>query len=244
MERYKVILAYDGTAFSGMQRQASERTVQGEVENALAKLSWDGKSVLFAGRTDAGVHADGQVLSFEMQWAHSDQDLENALNATMPRDLAVRQVEKVDAKFHPRYDAKLRHYRYRIYCQAQRDPLRERYAWRQWPEPRIERLNAGAAHLIGEHDFASFGTPPKEGGPTVRKVVSAEWTKKDDEITFMISANAFLYHMVRRIVGQLLKVGIGKAEASSIEQLLSERKELIQELAPAQGLSLVSVDYE
>ena len=244
MERYKVILAYDGTAFSGMQRQASERTVQGEVENALAKLSWDGKSVLFAGRTDAGVHADGQVLSFEMQWAHSDQDLENALNATMPRDLAVRQGEKVDAKFHPRYDAKLRHYRYRIYFQAQRDPLRERYAWRQWPEPRIERLNAGAAHLIGEHDFASFGTPPKEGGPTVRKVVSAEWTKKDDEITFMISANAFLYHMVRRIVGQLVKVGIGKAEASSIEQLLSERKELIQELAPAQGLSLASVDYE
>jgi tRNA pseudouridine38-40 synthase len=244
MERYKVILAYDGTAFSGMQRQASERTVQGEVEAALAKLGWNGKSVLFAGRTDAGVHAVGQVLSFEMKWTHSDQDIENALNATMPSDLAVRQVEKVDATFHPRYDAKLRHYRYRIYCQAQRDPLRERYAWRQWPEPKLERLNAEAAYLIGNHDFASFGTPPKAGGPTVRKVVKAEWLQKEDEITFTISANAFLYHMVRRIVGQLVKVGKNKAEASSVERLLKARKELIQELAPAQGLSLVSVDYE
>ena len=244
MERYKVILAYDGTAFSGMQRQASERTVQGEVEAALTKLGWTGKSILFAGRTDAGVHADGQALAFDMQWAHSGQDLENALNATMSRDLAVRQTEKVDTGFHPRYDAKLRHYRYRVYCQPQRDPLRERHAWQRWPKPKIERLNAGAAHLIGEHDFASFGTAPKEGGPTVRKVELAEWTRNEDEFAFLISANAFLYHMVRRIVGQLIKVGMGKAEASSVEQMLNERKGLIQELAPAQGLSLVSVDYE
>jgi len=245
MERYKATLAYDGTTFSGMQRQASERTVQGELENALGKLGWTEKSILFAGRTDAGVHASGQVVAFDMEWKHSNVDLQNAINATMPKDLAVRQIVDVAAGFHPRYDAISRHYRYWLYCQPQRDPLRKRFAWRVWSAPNLQRMNAAAAHLVGEHDFAAFGTPQKAGGPTMRKVQQARWTQTaEDEFTFEISANAFLYHMVRRIVAFLVKVGQGSKEESDVPELLHEAHELIQEMAPAQGLSLVGVGYE
>lgn len=245
MERYKVILAYDGTAFSGMQRQASERTVQGEVETALRKLGWSGKSILFAGRTDAGVHASGQVVAFDIEWKHSSPDLQNAMNATLPRDLAVRQVAETADDFHPRYDAKNRQYRYRLYCQPQRDPLKKRFAWRVWPAPNLRNLNAGAKLLLGEHDFAAFGTPQKEAGPTKRKVLRAEWVQSgEDEFVFTVEANAFLYHMVRRMVGLLVKVGQGFKEKDRVFEALNEAKELIKEMAPAQGLSLVGVDYE
>jgi tRNA pseudouridine38-40 synthase len=123
---YKIILAYNGSAFAGYQRQAEERTVQAELEAALDKLGWQGSSVLAAGRTDAGVHARGQVVSFQLAWAHTAEDLRNALNHYLPRDMAVRSVSEAPIGFHPRYDAQWRHYRYRIYCQPMRDPLRAR----------------------------------------------------------------------------------------------------------------------
>jgi len=245
MERYKATLSYDGSAFFGMQRQKSERTVQGELESSLGKLGWVEKSILFAGRTDSGVHASGQVVAFDMEWNHSDVDLQNAINATMPKDLAIRQIAEVDTGFHPRYDAKLRHYRYRLYSQPQRDPLRERFAWRVWPAPDLQQMNSAAERLIGEHDFAAFGTAQKAGGPTVRNIQQAQWMQTAaDEITFEVSANAFLYHMVRRIVGLLVKVGQGSKEESDVPDLLHTAHELIKEMAPAQGLSLVGVDYE
>lgn len=245
MERYKGILAYDGSAFSGLQRQAQERTVQGEVEDALRKLGWDGESILAAGRTDAGVHASGQVVAFDMAWKHTPEELQNALNATLPQDLAVREIAMAADDFHPRYDALARHYRYRLFCQAQRDPLRQRYAWRVWPAPSLESLKEAASHLIGEHDFAAFGSPPREGGTTVRQVMRAEWIQEgEDEFVFNVLANAFLYHMVRRMVGLLVKVGRGLAEADTVLRTVSGQDKLVQQLAPPQGLTLVSVDYE
>lgn len=245
MERYKGILAYDGSAFSGLQRQAQERTVQGEVEDALRKLGWDGESILAAGRTDAGVHASGQVVAFDMAWKHTPEELQNALNATLPQDLAVREIAMAADDFHPRYNALARHYRYRLFCQEQRDPLRERYAWRVWPAPSLESLKEAASHLIGEHDFAAFGSPPREGGTTVRQVMRAEWIQEgEDEFVFNVLANAFLYHMVRRMVGLLVKVGRGLAEADTVLRTVSGQDKLVQQLAPPQGLTLVSVDYE
>ena len=245
MERYKVILAYDGSAFSGLQRQAQERTVQGEVEDTLRKLGWDGESILAAGRTDAGVHASGQVVAFDMAWKHAPKELQNALNATLPQDLALRQIAMAADDFHPRYDAKARHYRYQLFCQAQRDPLRQRYAWRVWPAPTLARLQAAASHLLGEHDFAAFGSPAMEGGTTVRQLMRAEWMQDgEDEFVFHVSANAFLYHMVRHMVGLLVKVGQGLEEADTVLRAANGEHELVQELAPPQGLNLVGVDYE
>ena len=140
MARYQVILVYDGTEFFGFQRQARERTVQGIVEDALRQIGWHGRTILAAGRTDTGVHASGQVIAFDLDWAHSTDDLRNGLNANLPADVAVHQVILGRPDFHPRYDAIARRYRYQIYCQSHRDPLRERYAWRVWPALRCEEL--------------------------------------------------------------------------------------------------------
>src|SRR5512134_1779611 len=130
MVRYKLTLAYYGSGFAGSQRQASthKRTVQGELENALKKLGWTVRSVILSGRTDTGVHATGQVASADLHWSHSEEDLLRALNAALPPDLAVHQARMVYERFHPRFDATSRCYRYRLFCQPLRQPTRERFA--------------------------------------------------------------------------------------------------------------------
>jgi tRNA pseudouridine38-40 synthase len=244
MARYKVFLAYDGTAFSGMQRQANSRSVQSVVEDALGSLGWQGRSILAAGRTDAGVHASGQVIAFDLDWQHSPETLLKALNAELHQTVVARSVLLAADDFHPRYDAKARTYEYRIICQPLRDPLRERYAWRVWPAPKLGRLKTAAKLLRGEHDFAAFGSPPKKGGSTVRKVLRAGWRQEtEDEFVFTVKANAFLYHMARHLVGMQVKVGQGLLEPDALEKALQEKKDKVRELAPAHGLTLVDVEY-
>ena len=128
MARYQVVLAYDGGRYNGFQRQRSGigRTVQGEVENSLRRIGWDGRTILSAGRTDSGVHAAGQVIAFDLEWKHTLDELQAALNAHLPADIAARSVQPAAGDFHPRYAARMRCYRYRIYCQPVRDPLGER----------------------------------------------------------------------------------------------------------------------
>ncbi len=244
MARYKVILTYDGTAFGGMQRQANTRTVQGEVEQALKKIGWQGESILSAGRTDAGVHAIGQVIAFDFAWDHSNNDLQNAINANLPHDAAANQVNIASDDFHPRYDALSRTYRYQIFCQPSRDPTRERFSWRVWPEIDLKRVKLCAEKLVGEHDFSAFGVPHKKGGTTVRKIFRATWWQANDGYVFEIEGNAFLYHMVRCIVSLQVEVGQGKLEPEIITRyLIAENDGMIQGLAPPHGLCLVAVSY-
>ena len=249
MARYQVILAYDGTDFTGSQRQVTSRTVQGEFEKALLKLGWSGSSVLLAGRTDTGVHATGQVASFDLEWEHTEGDLLRALNANLPVDLAVRDVRIAPPKFHPRFDATSRRYRYRLFCQPVRDPLREKSAWRVWPEFDSDVLQEVAPLFVGQHDFASYGTPPRAGGNTVRTVMSSSWQTKDDELHFEVQANAFLYRMVRRLVFVQVAVAQGKISVETLAGSLAgqaadmERSELPSGLAPAHGLTLIEVTY-
>ena len=245
MARYQVILAYDGTAFSGMQRQAEARTVQAVVEDALRQIGWQERSILAAGRTDAGVHASGQVVAFDLDWKHTENDLLNALNATLPEDAAAKAVIETREDFHPRYDARVRSYRYQVFCQPQRDPLRERFAWRVWPMPDQEKMNTAANLLVGEHDFAAFGSPPKTGGPTIRQVFAAEWQQEAEAYYFNVSANAFLYHMVRRMVHLTVEIGLGRQEVTALsEALQGSPDEIIQGLAPPHGLFLTEVRYD
>ena len=244
MARYQIILAYDGTEFFGSQRQAKKhRTVQGELENALRKMGWDGKSVLMAGRTDAGVHASGQVAAFDLGWSHGLEALSNALNANLPADVAVRQVKVAPDIFHPRFDATARRYRYRIFSQPQRDPLRERYAWRVFPAPQEDVLHALAAMLPGIHDFASFGSPPRPDGSTERHLMHAHWEKQDDEWHFEVQANAFLYHMVRRLVRTQVVIAQGNFPKEIFARALADQVELPSGIAPPNGLTLVEVSY-
>jgi tRNA pseudouridine38-40 synthase len=241
--RYKAIISYDGSAFSGMQRQASERTVQAVIEEALRSLGWQDAAIMVAGRTDAGVHAKGQVIAFDMGWKHSMDELQRALNAVLPSDVAIVSIATAAADFHPRFGAKARHYQYRVLCQPLRDPLRERYVWRVWPPLKMDRLIAATRPLVGEHDFIAFGSPQAENGGTVRQVVKADWQKAaQDEFIFEIKANAFLYHMVRHTVGLIVKIGQGFTEPSAVDQALRGKNKII-EIAPPQGLSLVAVEY-
>ncbi len=247
MVRYKLILAYDGTQFAGFQRQANvrgDRTVQGEVEFALRQLGWQGSSILAAGRTDRGVHASCQVIAFDLDWRHPMDELQAALNAYLPSDMAVSAVETAKDDFHPRYRASARRYRYRIYCQPWRDPLRDRYAWRVWPPVQLERLQAIAGRLVGSRDFAAFGTPPRAGGSTVRTVHTSWWQCDGEDLIYEIVANAFLYHMVRRLVYAQVVVAQGiLAEQEVFDRLEGTNRTMLQGIAPPQGLVLAEVIY-
>jgi tRNA pseudouridine38-40 synthase len=254
MARYQVILAYDGTEFRGSQRQAwrkknsreavEVRTVQGIFEGALRQLGWQDRSILSAGRTDSGVHASGQVFAFDLDWQHSPEALRAALNASLPADVAVQMVRAVRPDFHPRYDAVARRYRYRIYCQPARDPVRDRYAWRIWPAVTLESLQQAARLLIGTHDFAAFGTPPRAGGSTLRTVYEADWVQNGSDLFFEVSANAFLYRMVRRMTFTQVLVAQGRLEVPDVAQSLQQApRKMFQGLAPPQGLTLLAVEY-
>jgi tRNA pseudouridine38-40 synthase len=242
--RYQLKLAYDGTHFFGFQRQAEDRTVQLVVEAALRKLGWQGESILFAGRTDTGVHASGQVISFDFDWNHSIEKLIQAINAYLPDDVSVKDARIVDDVFHPRFDARVRTYRYRVVVSATREPLEERYAWRVWPKLDNSLLIQAAAVLPGVYDCAAFGTPPIQGGNTIRAIYQAEWEQLDEmRYQFTISANAFLYHMVRRIVYCQVKIGLSRMPLEELTKAITAKEILRSGLAPANGLDLMEVRY-
>ncbi|HSV86386.1 MAG TPA: tRNA pseudouridine(38-40) synthase TruA [Levilinea sp.] len=243
MARYKITLAYDGAAFLGFQRQRSGRTVQAEVESALRQLNWPGRAILAAGRTDTGVHAAGQVIAIDLDWVHEPADLGRALNARLPEDIAVREVVAVTGDFHPRYDARVRSYHYQIYCQPERDPLRARYAWRVWPEAKLDLMQAAARLFPGAHDFAAFGTPSRSGGSTVRLVYKAGWTAQVNGLLFEVSANGFLYHMVRRLVFLQVLVGQGLLKLEALQSAIADTQPMPPGLAPPHGLVLSDVRY-
>lgn len=249
MARYQLTLAYDGTDFFGSQRQASKRTVQGELEKALQKFGWTGRSVIMSGRTDTGVHATGQVASCDLDWSHTEDELLRALNAELPLDMAVQKICMVNADFHPRFDASSRCYRYRLFRQPVRDPLWERFAWRILSEINSDVFAETARLFPGTHDFAAFGSPTTPKGSTVRTVMNASWMQTEKEWQFEVRADAFLYRMVRRLVFVQVAVAQGKVSAEAIANALAnpasagKQNELPAGLAPAHGLTLVEVTY-
>ena len=244
MARYQVILAYDGAGFTGSQRQANSRTVQGELEKALRNLGWSDRSVLMAGRTDTGVHATGQVAAFDFEWTHSADKLLWALNASLPSDLVIRSLRPTSADFHPRFDATSREYRYRVFFEPIRDPLREKFLWRTWPAVDEDALKRNASIFLGKHDFAAIGTRTTPKGTTVRTVTKAEWKKMPDgEWQFEVRADAFLYRMVRRLVFVQVSLAQGKCSVEKVQHALSKQGKLLAGLAPAHGLTLVEVTY-
>lgn len=243
MARYQIILAYDGTDFFGFQRQGNTRTVQAEVESALRQLGWQGRAIIFAGRTDSGVHASGQVAAFDLDWKHEITALGRAINAHLPLDVSVKEVMVAGPNFHPRYDALSRTYRYRTYFGEVRNPLLDRYAWRVDPPAKLVQLNQAAQKTVGRHDFAAFGSPPRTGGSTIREVYRAEWKEDNGGLWFEVTANAFLYRMVRRMVFLHVRVGQGFLGLEEYAKGVEEAKSQVPGLAPPQGLTLVAAKY-
>jgi tRNA pseudouridine38-40 synthase len=244
MERYQAILAYDGTSFWGFQAQPGFRTVEGELRSALKTLGWRGKTLLSGGRTDAGVHAEGQVAAFDLEWAHATEELHRALNALLPGDISCQVLRVAAPDFHPRYNALRRCYRYRLLPASERDPLRERYALRVWPAPDFERMAEAARALPGTRDFRAFGSAPRKGSHTVRTVFRADWERLGDCLDFWIEADAFLFRMVRTIVGTLLQLGNGLRRMEEFSELLETPPQgRSAPPAPAHGLCLMRIDF-
>jgi len=245
LTRYRAILAYDGTDYHGFQRQAPERepTIQGEVERALEKIGQDGVAVVGSGRTDAGVHAAGQVIAFEAEWRHSLVDLQRALNATLPSDIAVLQVAEAALDFHPRYSAVSREYVYTIYNAPVRHPLYRRYALHVAEPLDVAMMDAAAARLVGERDFAAFGLPTT-GEATVRRMIQAECRCEAPFVWVDLEASGFLYRMARGIVGTLLAVGRGAMTLEQFDAVLESRdRSCAQAPVPPHGLCLMRVNY-
>jgi tRNA pseudouridine38-40 synthase len=245
IERYQLILAYDGTDFLGSQRQGVKRTVQGEVEAALHQIGWQGRSILLAGRTDAGVHATGQVAAVDLDWRHTLDELKAALNYNLPDDIAVWKVSQTARTFHPRFDAQARCYLYRLFTKKERDPLRERFAWRIEEKPAFDLLMQVAVSLVGEHDFHNFGRAMHLQNSTVRNVLAAKWSARGfGELEFEVTADAFLYHMVRRMVYLQVMVGIRRLGREDFQAIITGERSAPPGMAPAAGLELKACFYD
>ena len=243
--RLRAVVAYDGTLYHGFQRQSLERepTIQGELERALAKISGRSTTVLGSGRTDSGVHARGQVIAFEVEWRHSPDDLQRAINAVLASDIAVLDVSIADADFHPRYQARSREYRYTIYNSRSRHPLHRFYALHAADPLDADAMRAASRCLIGEHDFAAFGQPTA-GDSTVRFMHRVEIGGERPWIEIDLEANGFLYRMVRSLVGTLIEVGRGRMPIERVAQILESRdRAQAPTTAPAHGLCLMRVNY-
>ena len=245
MEHYQLIIAYDGTEFSGFQRQKGFRTIQAEIESALKRTGWEGDTIQAAGRTDSGVHATGQVVTFFHHWEHPKEELLTALNYYLPKSIAVQSIKKVEEEFHPRYDACSREYQYAITICTVRQPHKERYMWRIEGELDWTLMQATASLFIGEHDFSQFGKPVKPDGSTIRKVFLSEWKQSSSsDYHYTIVADAFLYHMVRRIVFVMMSTGKGRTDPQLVQKMLDGNQEKISPgIAPACGLTLTKVEY-
>ncbi|MCX6565144.1 MAG: tRNA pseudouridine(38-40) synthase TruA [Candidatus Aminicenantes bacterium] len=242
MTNYKIVLSYDGTDYFGWQRQPRLKTIQGTVEDALARLSGNRIDVAGAGRTDAGVHALGQTASFKADLKLGDTELFKALNAVLPPDIRLLFLDRVPAGFQARRDARGKIYQYRIFTGKAISPFIFRYAL-HWPYPlNLRKMRETAALFVREADFSGFSSN-KELYP-VRRVIRSELRKRGDELIYAVEATGFLRYMVRTIVGTLLETGRGKIGPKDIENVFrTKTRTLGNPTAPAKGLCLLKVLY-
>jgi tRNA pseudouridine38-40 synthase len=245
--RLRLTLHYDGSGFAGWQVQSAERTVQGELEAALARLTTRRIRVAAAGRTDAGVHATGQVVSLTVPSRWAPQRLQRALNAVLPRDIWVASAAKANADFHARYDARARGYVYRVGTSPlARSPFLRRWCWPLGEALDTAALNAAAARLTGDHSFRSFartGQPERGDRCVVHRAEWREWQPAG--LLFRVVANRFLHHMVRYLVGTMVDVARGRRDGDEMVGLLDGVAGLeTSPPAPPEGLVLTNVYYD
>jgi tRNA pseudouridine38-40 synthase len=248
LRTFKLTLSYDGTAYAGWQVQADARTVQAELERALQTIVGQSLRAIASGRTDAGVHALGQVVSFACDTRLDAETLRKALNANLPRDIVVRELQAAEAGFHAIRDAVRKRYRYVIQDGPTRDVFCRAYAWQLPRRLDVEAMRAAAQTCLGSHDFTSFETSGSERVTSVRTVTDIQVRRcsgdPPERIAIEIESNGFLYNMVRNIVGTLVEVGRGKRPPSWVAEVLAARDRRVAGMtAPPQGLFLVSVEY-
>ncbi len=246
MRNIKIVLAYEGTDFAGWQVQPGRRTIQGEIEAVLAAIEGKAVKVLGSGRTDAGVHALGQVASFEIENALPLENLERALNHRLPPAIRVLSAEQVAPEFHARHSATAKTYEYRIWREAICPPFERRYVW-QLPYPLDEEAMIAAAPLFeGERDFRSLATNGgRDRDSTVRTIHRSHLERQGPRLVYRVRGSGFLYNMVRNIVGVLAEVGRGNFKVEDVEPILEAcDRRRAGPTAPPVGLFLAEVEYE
>jgi tRNA pseudouridine38-40 synthase len=241
-------LEYDGTNYSGWQMQSGQDSIQARLEQALARICGAPVRVRGSGRTDAGVHARGQVAAARLPREFDPAELARALNAILPTDIVVLEASAADEAFDPRRDARLRIYEYRVLNQPLRSAFERNSAWLVREPLDIGAMNAAAGAFAGEHDFAAFRSLGSAEKTTMRRVEVSRWRRDDERLVYRVEANAFLRHMVRTMVAAMVEVGRGKSAgrppADTIAALLLSRdRALAPAPAPAAGLYLVEVRY-
>jgi tRNA pseudouridine38-40 synthase len=255
--RYRAVVAYDGTAYQGWQAQPSGATVQQTIEGALSTVLREPVSVVAAGRTDAGVHARGQVIAFDAAVALSAAPgagdpagrsplarTLRSVNAVLPEDVVLRTLEIADPGFDPRRDAVQRGYRYRIWNAEVRSPFERTRAWHVREPLDDPAMCEAAAHFLGAHDFASFQGADDVRRPSAREVTRSELRRDGEAVEYAIAANSFARHMVRNLVGLLVEIGRGRLPSSAAAALLEARdRRMAPSPAPPQGLCLEWVRY-
>jgi tRNA pseudouridine38-40 synthase len=245
MPTFKITIAYDGTDFVGWQRQAKGTSIQGLLERALGEL--DGRPVVVtgAGRTDAGVHALGQVAGFSLERTIEREAVVRALNARLPADVRVLSAAEVPPAFHARFDARAKTYRYRIWNADVMSPFERRYAWQVVGALDVQSMDAAARLLEGHHDFAAFRAAGGAARTTDRTMTASRVDRRDPLVVYEITGDGFLRYMVRAIVGTLVEIGCGRRPAEWMGRVLGWRdRARAGPTAPPEGLFLVRVDYE
>ncbi|MBR1692831.1 MAG: tRNA pseudouridine(38-40) synthase TruA [Lachnospiraceae bacterium] len=246
MKNYKLVIQYEGTRYQGWQRQVTtQQTIQGKLEAVLSKMTGESVEIAGSGRTDAGVHALGQVASVRLETSLTSREIMNYVNQYLPEDIAVTEVSEVDDRFHARLHASEKTYLYRVLCSDVPHIFDRRYVYVHPEKLNLAAMREAAGYLIGTHDFKGFSTNKKVKKSTVRTIRRIEIVQVGDEVRFVYEGNGFLYHMVRIMTGTLLEVGRGERDAASVLRILESRnRELAGELVPGKGLTLVEVRYE
>lgn len=242
LQTYKLLLSYDGTDFHGWQRQPRKRTIQGVVEDTLSKIIQKRIPVIGSGRTDAGVHALGQVAHFRAKMSLTEEEIFRALNSLLPNDVRIVSLNITDSNFHSRKMARSKIYQYRIFNSSHISPFLFRYVHQMTSLLDVPLMNKAAALLVREDDFSGFSS--NRFLHPVRAVFSSEIKKEGPEILFTVEANGFLRYMVRTIVGTLIEIGKGKMVSERIEDIfVKKNRALAGPTAPAKGLCLIKVNY-
>nr|WP_067704213.1 tRNA pseudouridine(38-40) synthase TruA [Nocardia jejuensis] len=242
--RVRLDISYDGTDFSGWARQPGLRTVQGVLEESLSKVQREPIQLTVAGRTDAGVHAEGQVAHFDTRAEVDEQRLVHRMARFLPKDVRIEGVRLVPPEFDARFSAVRRHYAYRLTTAPfGAEPLQARHIVPCRPDVDLDAMRAASRNLLGLHDFAAF-CRRREGATTIRELQRFDWEREGDLLTAYVSADAFCWSMVRSLVGAVLAVGEGRRTPDWTAGLLNERQRASAvAVAPAHGLSLIAVDY-
>ncbi len=248
MRHLKLTLAYDGTNFSGWQWQPKQRTVQGHLEAAIREITGEETRITSSGRTDAGVHAIGQVAAWPTASKHPTDVLLRGLNANTPRDLVIRDVAEAPEGFHAIIDSVSKRYRYLLYDDPIRDVFARHYVWQLWRPLDVNAMHQGAQSLLGEHNFKSYETAGSPRKSSVRKIhdiaVERKMTDHGERIVLEVEANGFLYNMVRNIVGTLVEVGKGNYRPEWVGEVLAQQdRRAAGQTAPPQGLYLLKVNF-